>query len=525
MNDLLRKLVDKLEQPAVRFTLVAIGFVILLKLRLILFAGALPVVAYWHYSNSSEDQDTGDQQQDQPDDSWQNEADDDDLYPMKLQGDGDVDPYEPSFWSGRAGPAPQRSGPSDGRHDGDEEDDDLFPRQNARLDGDVNGFPAGRAQRGLPVAFGGDDDDFLGFSGGKSGGGDSGGDFDFLGGLGDDLDFLGGRGKGKGKGCKGSKGDKGDKGGGMKGGEKGHEPNPKQVFVAGVGDMSEDEIRMFFEEIGEVERLKVLRQPDGQSKGVCFVTFRSEDQALKAIGLHGSDLGGKTLTVRHAHGGKGKEGAGKGDSFGGKGDQNFGGRGDRDFGGNNFSRAPSERTAPDLGGASRFGAVINEDRGSSFGGSFAGKGRGKGGNRRNERTELDELLEDALAESDGPLKAMDFDFAARRFLTEIRSRDRNDGTNRFQEAMDMLFKYTSSKDRASVRKWPAYIFTLLQKFDTSLWDELRERDAERKREKGPGRRGGDFEAPPEEEIIRAQRLAPGVDSQQATDRWGRPVFL
>jgi hypothetical protein len=102
---------------------------------------------------------------------------------------------------------------------------------------------------------------------------------------------------------------------------------------------------------------------------------------------------------------------------------------------------------------------------------------------------MDDLLEEALADAEGPLKASDFDFAARRFLSELRTRDRADGTSRLQEALDMVLKYTASKDRSSVRKWPAYVFTLLQKFDTNLWDEVRERDAERRREKGFGGKG------------------------------------
>merc|ERR1719410_770611 len=113
----------------------------------------------------------------------------------------------------------------------------------------------------------------------------------------DDMDFMGGgRGKGKGKGK--FKGDKGPRDPMAP-----REPNPKQVFVAQIGDMPEEDIRMFFEETGEVDRLKVLRNPDGSSKGVCFVTFRTEEQAQKALTLHGTMLEGRNLVVRLAHGG------------------------------------------------------------------------------------------------------------------------------------------------------------------------------------------------------------------------------
>merc|ERR1712232_1460823 len=130
-------------------------------------------------------------------------------------------------------------------------------------------------------------------------------------------------------------------------------------------------------------------------------------------------------------------------------------------------------------------------------GDRKGKGgsKGKSGSKgvgRSDRGEVDDLLEDALHDNDGPLRLCDFDFAAKRFLMEIRTKDRMDGTQRFQEALEMVFKYTNSKERSSVRKWPAYVFTLLSKFDPTLWDELRERDAERRREKGGGFGKGGF---------------------------------
>lgn len=302
------------------------------------------------------------------------------------------------------------------------------------------------------------------------------------------------------------------------------EANPKQVFVAGIGDTPEEDIREFFEAAGDVDRLKVLRNPDGGSKGVCFVTFRTEEQAQKALTLHGKSLEGRNIVVRLAHGGKGPEKGGKGggnDRYGGSGDGPVDLGGSERFGaafGDRGDRAPREdRGGPggDRGGFGGDRGGFGGDRGG-FGGGGGGKGRGKGGGKRSDWGELDELLEEALAESDGPLKPGDFDYAARRCLAELRSRDKTDGTTRFQDAMDMVFKYTSSKGRDSVRKWPAYIFTLLQKFDPNLWEELRERDAEKRREKGGGGFGGggrerqspDGREGPDEEVIRGRRLAP-----------------
>jgi len=217
-------------------------------------------------------------------------------------------------------------------------------------------------------------------------------------------------------------------------------------------------LRAFFEAAGEVERLKVLRHPDGSSKGIGFVTFRTEDQAQKALSFHNKAFEGGHIVVRLAHGGKGKGDREKGEK-GEKGD----GRDSRDR---------------DVRGRGDLREHEGRDR---------GKGRGRGGKGKVPMADVEDLLEEALSGQEGPLKVSDFDFTAKKFVAELRSRDRADGGSRFQEAMDMILKYTSSKDRSSVRKWPAYVFTLLQKFDPALGEEMRERDQER-RQKGSGLR-------------------------------------
>merc|ERR1719401_3234753 len=115
--------------------------------------------------------------------------------------------------------------------------------------GDILGSPGG--------------DDFLGSFGKDNGDGmDFQPSFDF--GGGGDMDFLtesmgsgfgrGGGGKGKGKGKKGDREGKGDKGP--------RENDPKQVFVANVHGATEEELRDFFSEKGEIERLKILTDRD-----------------------------------------------------------------------------------------------------------------------------------------------------------------------------------------------------------------------------------------------------------------------
>jgi hypothetical protein len=482
-KDGLRDLLDKLETPAVRWALVCVGVVILIRLRLILFAAALPVMAYWHYSNNSEASESSGGAEDSRDDD-----DDDMTNPNFGRGsrsggrgdDEDKDFNDKSFWASDEQSA-SRSAPRQkddaGRSAFAFDDDDRKDSKPRDDDGGlVDDFPKAVKRSNVEDILGslgslGGKDDGLNFGLDKIGSGL--GDFDFLGSGGGDMDFLGGGfgggfgGKGKGKGKKGDR----EKGEGK--GDKGpREPNPKQLFIAGTGDLAEDEIRDFFEEIGEVERIKLLTNEDGSPKGVCFVTFRTEEQAQQALGKHESNLHGRRLTVRLAHGGgKGKEGGKDGDR--GKG---FGKDRDRD-------RAPM-----DFGGSERFGGLDGGERRMDDRPRGGGKGKGGGGRGRNERNELDELLDEAVAENaDGPVKTGDFDYAARRFLSELRSRDRADGTEKFAEAMEFVMKYTSSKDRGSVRKWTAYIYTLLRKFDPNLAEQMAERDAARRAEKGVGR--------------------------------------
>jgi len=290
------------------------------------------------------------------------------------------------------------------------------------------------------------------------------------------MDFgFGGKGKGKGK---GKKGDKGKEPGAPR------EADPKQVFVANIGDMPEEELRTLFEEAGDVERVKVLRTPEGLSKGVGFVTFGSVEQAQKALTMSGTPIDGRSLVVRLAHGGNKGERGEKGDKGGGKGDRfDRNDRFDRGDRNDRFDRGDRFDGPPDLGGSERFGGAFGDRDRAPKGKGSKGSGRGK-----SDRHFLDDELEEAIGDAGGPLRVSDFDFPARTFLGELRRKDQADGTQRFQEAIDMVLKYTCSKERDSVRKWPAYVFTLLSKFDPHLWEEIRDR----KPAKGSGKSKGGF---------------------------------
>ena len=62
---------------------------------------------------------------------------------------------------------------------------------------------------------------------------------------------------------------------------------------------SDDDLKAFFEQIGEVERATVAKDRDtNRSRGFGFVTFVDEANNQKAVDmLNGKELDGRTITV------------------------------------------------------------------------------------------------------------------------------------------------------------------------------------------------------------------------------------
>ncbi len=98
---------------------------------------------------------------------------------------------------------------------------------------------------------------------------------------------------------------------------------------------SEEELRGVFEEFGEVDSVKIIKDNfTGKSKGFGFVEMPDQSQAQAALaGLNGKELGGSSLTVNEARprenrggGGRGRPG-GRGGHGGGYGGQRGGGGG------------------------------------------------------------------------------------------------------------------------------------------------------------------------------------------------------
>lgn len=86
--------------------------------------------------------------------------------------------------------------------------------------------------------------------------------------------------------------------------------------------------------------------------------------------------------------------------------------------------------------------------------------------------ELEELLQEALAEAGGPLLLEDFDAPAKQFLAELMLHDRaSPGSHRSVEAIDFIFEHTRNKKRETLSKPATYVFSLLQKFDPTIVSE------------------------------------------------------
>lgn len=159
--------------------------------------------------------------------------------------------------------------------------------------------------------------------------------------------------------------------------------NTFEVFVNNLNfDTSEEELREFFEQSGEIERISMPVFADsGRPKGFAFVKFTNEDSVNNALELAGEELGGRTINVRKAmpkqEGGRGGRG-GRGGFRGGRGGGFRGGRGGYNNGGG-------------YGGGD---GGYNGGGGGGYNGGYRGRGGGRGrggrGGFRGGRRDYDE---------------------------------------------------------------------------------------------------------------------------------------
>jgi RNA recognition motif-containing protein len=94
-------------------------------------------------------------------------------------------------------------------------------------------------------------------------------------------------------------------------------------------DLTEDELRLAFEEFGQVESVNIIKDKySGESKGFGFIQMPSKEEGKAAIeSLNGKELKGRTLNVNEARprtdrGGRGgfgggRKGGGRGYGYGG----------------------------------------------------------------------------------------------------------------------------------------------------------------------------------------------------------------
>ena len=74
----------------------------------------------------------------------------------------------------------------------------------------------------------------------------------------------------------------------------------QNLFVGSLAyATTDDSLKAFFEQIGEVERAMVAKEREtGRSRGFGFVTFVDEANNQKAVDLlNGKELDGRTITV------------------------------------------------------------------------------------------------------------------------------------------------------------------------------------------------------------------------------------
>ncbi|MCD6109445.1 RNA-binding protein [bacterium] len=76
----------------------------------------------------------------------------------------------------------------------------------------------------------------------------------------------------------------------------------KKLFVGSLDwNTTEDELKSFFGELGEVEEAIIIKDFQGRSKGFGFVTYTDDAAADKAIAeLDGKQLGKRTIVVNEA---------------------------------------------------------------------------------------------------------------------------------------------------------------------------------------------------------------------------------
>lgn len=106
-----------------------------------------------------------------------------------------------------------------------------------------------------------------------------------------------------------------------------------------------------------------------------------------------------------------------------------------------------------------------KDKGAGKGRS-QGKGEGKqvdpSKSEKDLKDDINAQIEALTIQVGGALEKADFDDGVHRFLVAL---GKNCGMQKVSDAFVMIHTYTAHKARSSVRNWPAYLLTLLKKFE------------------------------------------------------------
>ncbi len=78
--------------------------------------------------------------------------------------------------------------------------------------------------------------------------------------------------------------------------------NQSKIYVGNLSyNTSEEELRDFFSQYGNIEDLKIINDyQTGRSKGFGFITFSSDEEGEKALAANGVELDGRKLNVNTA---------------------------------------------------------------------------------------------------------------------------------------------------------------------------------------------------------------------------------
>lgn len=137
------------------------------------------------------------------------------------------------------------------------------------------------------------------------------------------------------------------------------------------------------------------------------------------------------------------------------------------------------------------------------------------------RKEVDKRVEYFLERSTTPLQKRDFDFRVKRFMHEFCI---HSNVVRVSEALAMVETSTAGKSRDDVRSWPAYIATLLRRWDPKLYEVLADRDRRSRIDQKKGKKGEEGEAEDDPDEVETE-LRYGDRQVPPPPDWERPPGL